>query len=65
MFTPYVTTRDGFEQQFAVNYLGHFLLTHLLLPRLVGLGGDDPRIISVSSSLSSLGWFSIDDLQSK
>lgn len=66
MFTPYALTRDGFEQQFSVNYLGHFLLTHLLLPRLVQAGNRQPsRIVSVSSALSSLGWFQLDDLQAK
>ena len=69
MFTsPYALTRDGFEQQFAVNYLGHFLLTHLLLPKLIqaGTNGQQPaRIVSVSSSLSSLGWLKLDDLQAK
>lgn len=64
MFTPYCVTRDGFEQQFAVNYLGHFLLSHLLLPRLVE-AGSNARIVSVSSALSSIGWLSLDDLQSK
>jgi NAD(P)-dependent dehydrogenase (short-subunit alcohol dehydrogenase family) len=40
-------TREGFEMQFGVNYLGHFLLTHLLLPVLVKAPA--ARIIHVSS----------------
>jgi retinol dehydrogenase-14 len=37
-------TEDGFEMQFQVNHLGHFLLTQLLLERLAG-----GRVIVVSS----------------
>ena len=67
MFTPYTLTKDGFESQFAVNYLGHFLLTHLLMPRLVAAGKADKaaRIINVSSSAHSFGCFDLNDLQGK
>lgn len=38
---------DGYELAFAVNYLSHFLLTHLLLPRLNASA--PARIVNVSS----------------
>jgi NAD(P)-dependent dehydrogenase (short-subunit alcohol dehydrogenase family) len=38
---------DGYELAFAVNYLSHFLLTHLLLPRLEA--NAPARIVNVSS----------------
>lgn len=41
------TTDEGFEVVFATNYLGHFLLTHLLLPHF----SDDGRIINVTSDM--------------
>lgn len=40
-------TRQGFEMQFGVNYLGHFLLTHLLIPALAK--APEARIIHLSS----------------
>ncbi|XP_032781983.2 retinol dehydrogenase 11 [Daphnia magna] len=67
MFTPFMLTKDGFESQFAVNYLGHFLLTHLLMPHLLAAGTKDQpaRIINLSSTAHAFGWFEINDLQAK
>jgi NAD(P)-dependent dehydrogenase (short-subunit alcohol dehydrogenase family) len=41
------TSADGFEMQFAVNYLGHFVLTAELLPLLHK--ADSPRVVTLSS----------------
>lgn len=47
MMPPKELTVDGFESQFAVNYLGHFLLTRLLLPLLDKT--PSARIVTLSS----------------
>ena len=44
---PYVSTVDGLENTIQVNYLGHFLLTHLLMDKLKACSPS--RIINVSS----------------
>lgn len=46
-------TEEGFELQFGVNYLGHVLLTHRLLPALEASG--DARIVHLSSIMHNLG----------
>ena len=42
-------TDDGIETTMQVNHFAHFLLTSLLLPRI--LQSDDPRIVNVTSML--------------
>ena len=53
MFGPRKVTEDGLESQLATNYLGHFLLTSLLLPHLARSG--DARVVNVISCASYIG----------
>ncbi|WP_237478012.1 SDR family oxidoreductase [Lichenibacterium dinghuense] len=56
------TTRDGFEEQFGTNYLGHFALAARLMPALTGAGGA-ARVVSVASLAHVQGRIDLDDLQ--
>jgi NAD(P)-dependent dehydrogenase (short-subunit alcohol dehydrogenase family) len=60
MGTPYRQTADGFELQMATNHLGHFMLTGLLLDRLVTT--ERSRIVTVSSHMHRLGRIRPDDV---
>ena len=58
MACPKMETEDGFELQFGVNYVGHWLLTELLMPILISTArlvralaapSHTVRIVNVSS----------------
>jgi NAD(P)-dependent dehydrogenase (short-subunit alcohol dehydrogenase family) len=56
-------TVDGWERQFATNYLGPFALTGMLLPSIKQTAGS--RVVTVSSSASKQGRIDFDNLQSE
>jgi len=60
IFAERELTRDGFEMTFAVNHLGHFLLTERLMPLLAK---GHARIINLSSDAYKIGKPLFDDLQ--
>ncbi|XP_076963895.1 polyprenol dehydrogenase [Callospermophilus lateralis] len=65
MMVPQRQTKDGFEEHLGVNYLGHFLLTNLLLDTLKESGspGCSARVVTVSSATHYVGELNLDDLQ--
>lgn len=64
MAVPFHLNEDGFESHLAVNYLGHFLLTHLLMPQLRAGGRRSlkARIINVASCAHLSGEINMDDI---
>ena len=56
-----ILTKEGFESQWAVNYLSPFLLTHLLLDRLKK--NAPSRIVNVSAKAHEWGQIDFNDLQ--
>jgi len=63
MTPPYTKTKDGFELQLAANYLGHFLLTGLLLDTIQNT--PQSRVVTLSSIAHKDGKINFDDLQSE
>ncbi|KAG7421673.1 hypothetical protein DER46DRAFT_587432 [Fusarium sp. MPI-SDFR-AT-0072] len=53
MAIPYTKSTDGYEMQFAICHLGHFLLTNLIMDKI--LASESPRVVNISSNGHSLG----------
>ena len=60
MACPEARLEGGWESQFGVNHLGHFLLTKGLLPAL--LAADAPRVVCLSSIAHRRGGVNFDDI---
>lgn len=67
MCVPFKITTEGFESHMAINYLGHFLLSHLLLPQLRAAGTKElnARIVNVSSCVHLLGEINYNDFHGR
>ncbi|KAM5179807.1 E3 SUMO-protein ligase ZBED1 isoform 3-T6 [Mantella aurantiaca] len=65
MLVPESKTEDGFETHFGLNYLGHFLLSNLLLDTMRKSGTHDfnARVVTVSSATHFTGELNFDNLQ--
>jgi NAD(P)-dependent dehydrogenase (short-subunit alcohol dehydrogenase family) len=63
MAPPYSKTVDGFEMQLGANYLGHFLLTGLLIDTIVKT--PQSRVVTLSSLVHKDGKINFDDLHSE
>jgi NAD(P)-dependent dehydrogenase (short-subunit alcohol dehydrogenase family) len=56
------TTKDGIELQFGSNHIGHFLLTNLILGKVLKAGAEGgARIINVSSTGFEMGGVRFED----
>lgn len=55
MAVPLSRTREGFESQLGTNFLGHFALTALLMPRI------SDRVVSLSSVMHRVGRINLTD----
>lgn len=60
MVPPYKLTEDGFESQIGTNFLGHFLLTGLLLPAMKNVPGS--RVVTLSSLAHRYGHIRFHDI---
>jgi retinol dehydrogenase-12 len=64
IFSPQrIVTDDGYEMTYQVNYLSHFVLTHLLLDHLKR--SENGRIVNLASSVYNMGKFDPQNLQSE
>lgn len=59
MAGPFFATKEGIENQFGANHIGHFLFTNLIMPKI--LASKSPRVVNVSSKGHYLGGVRFED----
>ena len=60
MACPFSKTVNGIECQFGINHIGHFLLTNLIMPKILA-AGPGARIVNLSSSAHRMADVNLDD----
>lgn len=60
MAVPFSKTVDGIESQFGTNHIGHFLLTDLIMPKILA-AGPGARIVNLSSLSHRMADVNLDD----
>ncbi|EHL01461.1 putative Retinol dehydrogenase 12 [Glarea lozoyensis 74030] len=62
MISPYELSIDGYELQLATNHLSHFLLTNLIMPKILaaGPGATIVNVGSLAHVLGDINWESTD-----
>ncbi|PIG69543.1 short-chain dehydrogenase [Aspergillus arachidicola] len=63
MATPWSKSKSGLEKTLAINHIGHFLLTKLLMPSILA-AGPGSRIVNVTSAGYRMAPFFFDDWNS-
>lgn len=59
MAGPFQRTKEGIENQFGSNHIGHFLFTNLIVPKV--LASKAPRIVNISSDGHRLSGIRFED----
>ena len=67
MLVPELQTEEGVELHYGLNFLGHFLLTGLLLETLArsGTPGRSARVVNMASATHYGGRLDLDNLNSR
>ncbi|KAI0881980.1 putative short-chain dehydrogenase [Annulohypoxylon maeteangense] len=65
-----IINEDGLEMQFATNYIGHFLFSCLIMPKLIKAAQNNPKgatrivnVVSLSPTMAQMRWSDLNQLK--